>query len=115
MEIIKNGIYLISFLVLAYSCDCIQHAQGYVVDFSTLLPIDSVKVYRFYETSEVYKLNDNNFTDSLGRFDFTAISVGFFTCPKLKLYFVKQGYDIYDKKYHSCCRDNDTIKLKRID
>jgi len=115
MEIMKTITYLILIMLLSQSCDCLQHVQGYVVDSSTLQPIDSVSISQFYKVPIDKRLDDKRYTDSIGGFEYMSISGGFFRCPSLTLYYDKEGYEIYEKKYRNCCRDNDTIRLKRLD
>jgi len=115
MEIIKKLFLLSILLLILYSCDCIQHVQGYVIDSSTLQPIDSVELSRYYHKQNYYPLEVKTYTDSIGRFDYSAMTGGLFGCPKVRFYVVKSGYELYQKRYRSCCTDNDTIKLKRIE
>lgn len=112
---IRKFTYLSIIILTVYSCDCLQHVQGYIVDSSTLKPIDSVVVSRFYIEPSDLRFTNNIYTDSLGHFEFKAISGGLFRCPKVELYFIRPGYELCRKKYPSCCTDNDKIRLKRID
>lgn len=115
MEITKRLLIISIVLVLIHSCDCIQHVQGYIVDSSNLQPIDSAEISRYYHKPRLYPYEQKNYTDSTGRFDYKTKTGGLFRCPKLQFYIVKPGFEIYKKRYQSCCTDNDTIKLIRIE
>ena len=115
MEIKKIITYLILIMLFFQSCDCLQHVQGYVVDSSTSQPIDSVSISQFYKVPIDKRPDDKRYSDSIGGFEYMSISGGLFRCPSLTLYYDKAGYEIYEKKYRNCCRENDTIRLKRLE
>jgi len=104
MRIIKTSILLVFISAVFTSCDCLQHVQGVVIDSETQLPIDSVMVIR--DAKRII------YTDSLGNFEITSMTGGLFGCPKIVLFFEKEGYNKATKKYKSCCTDNAVVILK---
>jgi hypothetical protein len=110
----KNKALLLFFLIsVLASCDCLQHVQGYVFDAETQLPIDSVLIVNNNLSDSLSNNGLGIYTDSLGRFDYTSLSIGLFGCPKISLSFIKEGYDTTNNKYKSCCTDEVTVNLKQ--
>ena len=73
------------------SCDCMQHAAGVVVDKESGKTLDKVALGKFKkETDNPY--SKRSYTDALGRFEYSSISGGLSGCPKLTLFFSKDGY-----------------------
>ena len=112
MKIIKIHWLLVVSMVLT-SCDCLQHVQGVVLDAETQLPIDSVMVIDNNLTDSLSTTDLIIYTDSIGEFDFTSMAVGLFGCPKISLSFKKEGYEITNRKYKSCCTEGVVINLKK--
>jgi hypothetical protein len=104
------------FLLLAFgffvSCDCLQHVQGIVLDAETQLPIDSVIIVDKNLPDSLLTTDLIIYTDSIGGFDFSSKVVGLFGCPKISLSFKKEGYEITNKKYKSCCTEGIIVNLK---
>ena len=105
MKMLKVSIFL--FIVAAFSsCDCLQHVQGVVIDSQTRLPIDKVVITENSRDWVVY-------TDSLGYFEYTSMTVGLFGCPRVSLSFEKEGYNKTTNIYKSCCTDNTIVILEK--
>lgn len=104
MNTLKISILAFIFVVFV-SCDCLQHVQGKVIDAETQQPISEVVVKK--DTNLVI------YTDSVGNFEFIAMTGGLFGCPKISLSFEKEGYNKTTKKYQSCCTDNNVIVLEK--
>lgn len=104
------------FLLLAFgsfvSCDCLQHVQGIVLDAETQLPIDSVIIVDNNLPDSLLTTDLILYTDSIGGFDFSSKVVGLFGCPKISISFKKEGYEITNKKYKSCCNEGVIVSLK---
>lgn len=99
---------------IIFSCDCLQHTSGYVLDYETKLPLDSVLISRYFKSDSIYPIDKYIVTNEKGFFEFTGMTGGLFGCPKLKLEIEKQGYENIIKKYRSCCTEKDTILLRKI-
>lgn len=70
-----------------YSCECRRTADGTVLDESTQLPIDSVKV------KGIEKVYHEMYTDSSGKYFMTTGMMGAVGgCPDIKISFSKEGY-----------------------
>ncbi|HNW98234.1 MAG TPA: hypothetical protein PKK00_07490 [Bacteroidales bacterium] len=110
---IKLYLVLALLILFIYSCDCIQHVQGVIIDSSTKVPVDSSSITRYYKGDTVNIHNGCLYTDINGRFEFTTMAGGLFGCPRIRLLIKKEGYEALIKEYRSCCTDNDTILLKR--
>jgi len=101
---------LIFISVIFTSCDCVQRVEGVVIDAETQLPIDKVKIMKA-DTENTFV----EYTDSLGNFEFYAISGGLFGCPKILLSFEKEGYIKINKKYNPSTRNVVVILKKQTD
>jgi len=97
---LKHFFFILS-LVLLVRCDCLQNAQGTVVDAVTLQPIANVDVHK---KGKVY---DKDLTDELGSFHITSISGGLKRCPPITAVFSKTGYRVLESEVHY----TDTIYL----
>ncbi len=76
------------------SCDTLLHLSGTVVDSSNKLPVDSVCIYIGNRKGNCI------YTDSLGQFDITQMTVGgFLGYPGVKISLEKKGYKSLKKKY----------------
>ena len=105
MKLLKISI-LVFILAAFSSCDCLQHVQGVVIDSETQLPINKVMVK---EKSKDWI----GYTDSLGYFEYTSMTVGLFGCPRVSLSFEKEGYNKTTNIYKSCCTDNTIVILEK--
>lgn len=105
MKILKLKISILLIFIIT-SCDCLQHVQGVVIDAKTNLPIEKVAVK---EDSRAWII----YTDSVGTFEFTSMTGGLFSCPKISLSFEKEGYGKVTKKYKSCCSDHVIVILEK--
>lgn len=104
------ALFIISLTVI-YSCDCIQSVHGVVIGSTSGSPVDSVNVSRYYKGEVVfYGLNNDTHTSEDGYFEFNGMTGGIFRCPRLELYFERDGYSVV-KKFPSCCTTNDTIYI----
>ena len=103
---ILNVSILVFIVAIFVSCDCLQHIQGTVIDAETRLPIKKVMLQEKNNARVLY-------TDSLGNFEFTAMTGGLFGCHKISLSFEKEGYIKTNEKYKSCCTDNVVVVLEK--
>lgn len=76
---IVYGIMLEVICTVIFSCDCLHHIQGVVIDAETQLPIYKVIITK--------NKNGVIYTDSLGSFEFTSMTGGLFGCSKISLFF----------------------------
>jgi hypothetical protein len=86
LKMLKPIFYLLFISVVLCSCgDCVQHAEGIILDKKTKKPIDSVYVHKIGQQTDYY-------SDSTGHFEIRATSGGIFSCPILQVAFYKNGY-----------------------
>jgi hypothetical protein len=101
-----------TFLFIAFfaftSCDCLQRANGIVLDKQSNLPLDSVTVKRVPYADNGY---EGYKTDGKGKFEIHFITGGLKSCSHFKLAFSKKGYETLIKDFKACCSENDTILL----
>jgi hypothetical protein len=97
-------IFFFVIILTITSCDCVQRAEGIVLDEETRLPVKQVNIQTRRE-SLVY-------SDENGQFEYSAISGGLFGCPDLQLNFSKPGYNSLRIILDSFTI-NDTIYLRR--
>jgi hypothetical protein len=96
---------------LMTGCDCLQQADGVILDRQTKIPIDSLNI----ATVDILK---NTVTGRVeysiknGNFKFTKMSGGIRKCPDLTLYFYKWGYNQTSLTFESSST-NDTIYLDK--
>ncbi|HEX6332594.1 MAG TPA: carboxypeptidase-like regulatory domain-containing protein [Flavisolibacter sp.] len=85
---------LLIFITLAvvYSCDCIQRAEGIVLEAESDTPIAGVRISNVDANSQDSANTRTVFSAADGRWRFTRITGGFRRCPGLTLYFSKPGY-----------------------
>ena len=100
----KMMLYPILALFLS-GCDCVQHGNGVVLDATTNLPIDSVKIKRISKRESEWVF----YSEKNGRFEASYISGGFWGCPDLELEISKEGY----RSQRVINPRNDTIYLSR--
>lgn len=81
----KRILVICSLVFLSNSCDCIQEAQGIVIDRKTKQPIQGVSYYK-----RSYKMRDT--TGVEGYFGFHGTSGGLFGCPPVVFVLEKEGY-----------------------
>ena len=91
-------------------CDCVQRADGIILDKQTRTPLDSVSI----TTIDIQRNAMNGsvvYSGKNGQFKFSKISGGI-RCPDLSLYFYKQGFkqNVLTLKSSS---SNDTIYLDK--
>lgn len=104
-----RSLLAISTCVIFSSCDCVQSAEGIVLDEETLQPIPEVNFYKSGRQMSAYDQ-----TDSSGKFDYSGISGGPGRgCPDLTLVFVKQGFKSR-KMTFSSFSEKDTVYLERL-
>ena len=88
--ILTVSVLLISTFLMT-GCDCLQSADGVIIDKQTKVPIDSatiatVDILQNTVTGQV------EYSAKNGRFRFSKVSGGMRQCPDLTLYFFKWGY-----------------------
>ncbi|MBL7825224.1 MAG: hypothetical protein JNJ57_01245 [Saprospiraceae bacterium] len=105
-----KALWMLSFSLLLYSCDCVQQVQAVVLDKTTRLPIEKVGIQKEEERSYG---SPGVFTDVSGAFEFRDISGGLGKCPDVVLLFEKDGYQPLKKRFKSSV-ERDTIYLERI-
>lgn len=97
-----------------YSCDCIQHADGVVLDGESkqFIPNARVENSKFKMPAGFAKYS---LSDSLGQFKvrYPLLGKGLFGCPDLKLTFSKPGYNSNEVVLNSTSV-NDTVYLRKI-
>jgi hypothetical protein len=74
------------------SCDCMQEANGVVLDRQTKESIGNVSLGKFENEDPNNLFSRRVFTDKKGHFDYHGISGGLSGCPDLVLFFNKKGY-----------------------
>lgn len=89
-----------------YSCDCILHIEGVVIDAETQLPLANVKI-------EDTKNSHTFYTDSLGRFYYSILEGCVFNPAKALYSFEKEGYITIHREYESTHGDSLVIALKK--
>ncbi|MFN8208266.1 MAG: hypothetical protein U0T82_12800 [Bacteroidales bacterium] len=111
----KQFILIFSICIMATGCDCLQQVSGTVYDFETKVPIDSVAygiTPILTKDNSQENINYKRFTKENGFFDWKNINGGFW-CPRIKIYFIKEGYETKSKSFKSCCREEVKIELKK--
>lgn len=94
--------------ILCTSCDTFLHLSGTVVDSTSKLPVDSVRIYIGNQKENCI------YTDSLGRFNISQMAVGgFFGYPGIKISLEKKGYKALKKKYENWNERLVVINLSR--
>ncbi len=103
---IKAPLFTLIAAFLFSNCDCVLQAEGIVVDSDSKILLSNVMI-----SSDMNFKKDVVISDEKGYFLFSDITGGW-KCPDLKLYFQKEGYQLYEKNYPSNNR-MDTIYLKK--
>jgi hypothetical protein len=109
----KQFLFFFSILITAFGCDCLQEVGGTVYDSKTNVPIDSVAygiTPVLTKENSQENLNYKRFTNANGIFDWKMLNGGLW-CPRLKIYFIKDGYEITRKSFKSCCRNDVRIEM----
>jgi len=86
-RVLTQAMCLFLSLLFLGSCDCYIHVKGTVVNSKTHKPIKGVVVYN------KNKPGIETETDSLGNFELTSISGGFFFVPSMKINAKLVGYE----------------------
>jgi hypothetical protein len=81
-----------------------------VIDAGTRLPIDQVMII---EKDTINIMKGILYTDSLGKFEYTAMRVAIFGCPKIYLSFEKEGYIKTKKVYKNWNPDTVVVVLEK--
>ncbi|MDR1336918.1 MAG: hypothetical protein LBK22_08825 [Tannerella sp.] len=108
---LKIGI-LIFALAAFVSCDCLLDVQGTVIDAETRQPLSDVTVKKDAALA-VHAGDTEVCTDSIGNFNFSALTGCFLNRPAILLSFEKEGYNTAIGKYPSCCSKNVVVVLER--
>lgn len=101
--------YITFFILLSLlftSCDCMQMADGKVMDQDSHLPLANVIVSPFEKEDSSHSLFDPLNTNDSGQFKYMGMTVGLIGCPGLTLYFRKEGYQTIKKAYSRQSRNN---------
>ncbi len=91
------------------SCDCMQKANGVVLDSETKEPLDNVALGKYATVDTANPYSTRSFTDDKGQFDYSGIGGG--SCD-FDLFFSKEGYELLKVGFQQTS-DNDTVYLKR--
>lgn len=112
MKLLKVHYVFFILLFVLSSCvfDCIQNAEGVILDKNTKLPIDNVIISDENIQANSYVQNFKR-SNKLGVFKFHRMAGGY-KCPDLALYFYKKGYTLH-KIILEPVTKNDTIYLEQ--
>lgn len=110
MKILTTSILLFIGLFLLNSCDCLVHVHGVILEPISYKPVENVMIKGNFKNNSTIVLSNN-----YGRFEYTLMVPGIFGCPLTKLSFEKNGFESARKSYRSCCTENDTILLNKIE
>jgi len=101
----KKTLFLIAISLPMTGCECVQSAEGLILDRDTRLPVENVLYYRDEITYGV------EYSDSTGKFNYNGgLAGGAFGCPNITLYFYKKGYKPVKVTYKAFSK-NDTVLL----
>jgi hypothetical protein len=107
---VVSGIFLFSMIS---SCDCVQSANGIVLDQRSLQPIPHVAIGKYEKEDSNNSFSRRSFADENGVFEIDEISGGpSCGCPDMTLYFEKPGYKTRKLTFESMS-EKDTIYLEK--
>jgi hypothetical protein len=97
--------------IFSYGCDCMQSADGIVLNRDTKTPVDGVMISsKEFLKNAITPGVEYSTTD--GRFTFSKVDGGL-QCPNLTLYFYKGGFKQKKMTFHPSTVD-DTVYLESI-
>ena len=104
------AILLLTIFSLA-GCDCVQSADGIILDKQTRTPLGGVSITTVDSSKNTIK-GSVIYSGENGQFKFSKISGGIRQCPNLTLYFYKQGFKQNVLTFEPSS-SNDTIYLDK--
>jgi hypothetical protein len=104
----ETEIFLYILIFFFSACECIQRAEGIILDKDSKLPIGNVLFFRDEITHGIDRSN------AIGEFKFEDGMRGATPgCPSITLYFYKEGYEPVKVTYDAGS-ENDTVLLKKV-